>query len=299
MPRLTTPRAYVALVLIVVLWASYPATTKLALRDFQPVFLVTVRCAIASLYLTLMLRRSGTPGVAELGWPALAAFLALGVSGIVVSTHLTYVAIYFTTASNAAILQAATPVMVALGARFYLGERLRGIQWAGVAVSALGVLSVITSGRLATLRLAELRGGDFLVLGALGGWSAYTVYGKRVLASYSPALATTAAYVLGTLLLFPIAVLTAPLFPAPRLASGVAWAVVLYHALLGAVAHVWWYRAVEVVGASRAAIFMNLQPVVGLALAGALLGEQVGGWELAGGALVLLGVALTTRGRER
>jgi drug/metabolite transporter (DMT)-like permease len=40
---------------------------------------------------------------------------------------------------------------------------------------------------------------------------------------------------------------------------------------------------------------MNLQPVVGLVLAMGLLGEQLGVWELVGGALVLGGVALTTR----
>ena len=74
-----------------------------------------------------------------------------------------------------------------------------------------------------------------------------------------------------------------------------AWAVVIYQAFLGAIAHVWWYRAVKEVGASRSAIFMNLQPVVGVLLAWALLGERVGAAELAGGAAVLGGVALTTQ----
>jgi drug/metabolite transporter (DMT)-like permease len=120
------------------------------------------------------------------------------------------------------------------------------------------------------------------------------VYGKRVLRTYSPALATTAAYVLGTVVLIPLAVVTAPLFPAPRLGSGIAWVVILYQAILGAVAHVWWYRAVDVVGPSPASVFMNLQTVVGLALAAVLLGEGVGAWQIAGGILVLAGVVLTT-----
>ena len=47
-------------------------------------------------------------------------------------------------------------------------------------------------------------------------------------------------------------------------------------------------------GPSRAAIFMNLQPMVGLLLAWVLVGEAIGWPEVAGGALVLLGVALTT-----
>jgi len=51
----------------------------------------------------------------------------------------------------------------------------------------------------------------------------------------------------------------------------------------------------DVVGPSRAAIFMNLQPLVGLALAAVLLGEDIGGWQIAGVGCVLGGVALTAR----
>src|SRR2546425_11061073 len=157
------------------------------------------------------------------GAPAVLAIIVLGVAGIWGSTQFSYVAIYYTTAGNVVILQAAPPVMVALGARFYLGERLATRQWLGVVVSVFGVLLVITSGRLGALRLEELRAGDFIALGSLIGWSIYTVYGKRVLAILSPALATTGAYVAGTLLILPTALLTAPLFPAPRPGSLTAW----------------------------------------------------------------------------
>jgi drug/metabolite transporter (DMT)-like permease len=119
-----------------------------------------------------------------------------------------------------------------------------------------------------------------------------------VLGRYSPLLATTAAYVMGTLTLVPITVITTPLFPPPVFGSLLGWTVVSYHAVLGAIAHVWWYRGIETVGASRTAIFMNLQPVLGIALAAALTGEQIGPWQLVGGALVVGGVALTTTPRR-
>jgi drug/metabolite transporter (DMT)-like permease len=298
-PGLSQTRAYGALLLIVALWGSYPAMAKLALRDFPPIALGTVRCAIASMFLVLLLARAGAGTMREITPAALRAFAVLALTGIVGSTQLTYLSLYYTTASNVVILQVATPVMVALGARLYLGERLTRLQWLGVGLSAFGVLLVITEGRLANLRPEELRAGDFINLAALAGWSAYTVYGKRVLATYSPALATTAAYVLGTLVLIPLTAVTAPLFPAPRLGSPVAWLVILYQALLGAVAHVWWYRAVEVIGPSLAAVFMNLQPVIGLALAAVLLAEAIGGWQIGGALLVLGGVALTTRIKPR
>jgi drug/metabolite transporter (DMT)-like permease len=143
--------------------------------------------------------------------------------------------------------------------------------------------------------VADLHAGDFIALASLASWAVYTVFGKRVLATYSPLLATTAAYALGTLLILPTAAITAPLFPAPRLGSLTAWMAVAYQGLLGAIAHIWWYRAVQVVGPSQAAIFTNLQPIVGIVLAPLLLGERIGPWHVAGTLFVLAGVALTTR----
>jgi drug/metabolite transporter (DMT)-like permease len=294
-PATSQTRAYAALVAIAVLWGSYPATAKLALGDFPPFFLAAVRCTVASGLLVLLQARAGADATRGLDVPALRAILVLGVAGIWGSTQFSYVAIYYTTAGNAVILQAATPVMVALGARLYLGERLEPRQWLGVAVSVFGVLLVVTSGRLATLRLDELRPGDFIVLASLIAWSTYTVYGTRVLGTLSPAVATTGAYVAGTLLILPTALVAAPFYPSPRLHSLVAWAVVGYQGVLGAVAHVWWYRAVQVVGPSRSAIFLNLQPLVGVGLAAALLREPIGLWQILGVASVLAGVGLTTR----
>ena len=238
MPGLSQTRAYLALVAIVVLWGSYPATGKLAVEDFTPFFLSAVRGTVASSFLLVLLLRSGERVARGLTRASLRIFLVLGAAGIWGSTQWSYVGYYHTTAGNAAILQAAAPAMVVLAARVYLGERLRARQWLGVAVSAFGVLLVVTSGRFAALRLEELRAGDFITVASLTGWAVYTVYGKRVLGELSPALATTGAYVVGTLLILPTTVVTAPFYPAPRLATPIGWAVVLYQGILGAVAHV-------------------------------------------------------------
>jgi drug/metabolite transporter (DMT)-like permease len=248
---------------------------------------------IASTFLVALLARSGAETVRGLGPHSIRSFVLLGVLGLLLSTQLSYIGYAYTTAANAAILQAATPVLVALGARAFLGERLRRRQQAGVAISALGVLVVVTDGGLMMLGLEELRAGDFITMVGLFAWTAYTLYGKRVILTHSPAVTTTAAYVAGTCLLVVEAALSAPLFPRPVMTAR-AWLVVVYHALFGAVAHIWWYRAVERVGASRAAVFMNLTPIVGVVLATTLLDEPVGVWEILGVLLVLGGVALTT-----
>ncbi|HEX9125933.1 MAG TPA: EamA family transporter [Methylomirabilota bacterium] len=292
--------AYAALTLISVLWGSYPAFAKLALVAFPPLVLVVLRCGIASVFLAVLLLRRGWSEFTALRWRDLGPLAFLGFAGIFVSTGGTYLAIAFTTASSAVLLQPATPVMVAIGARLYLGkgpggERLGRLQWAGVACSAVGVGLIITKGSWRAIMHLNLRPGDFILLAAQVGWAVYTVYGKRVLARHSPVVATTAAYILGSLMLLPLPFLTARLFAAPDFTSPVAWGVVFYQAILGSVAHIWWYEAVHAVGPSRSAVFMNLQPVVGVLLAWAMLGERITLSSLLGGAAVLTGVALTSR----
>ena len=287
--------AYTALSLIAALWGSYPAFAKLALVAFPPLVLVAIRCSIASIFLCALLFRRGSSEFTALRWRDLGPLAFLGFAGIFVSTGGTYLAIAFTTASSAVLLQPATPVMVAIGARLYLGERLRPLQWAGVACSAAGVGLIITKGSWHAVMHLDLRPGDFVLLLSQVGWAAYTVYGKRVLARHSPIVATTTAYVLGSLMLLPLPFITARLFPAPDFSSPAAWGVVVYQAILGSIAHIWWYEAVHAVGPTRSAVFMNLQPVVGILLAWAMLGERIGLSGVLGGAAVLAGVALTTR----
>ena len=299
-PRVSAQaRAYVALLLIVALWASYPAAIKIALADMSPLVMAALRCTIASIFLVILLLRSGADTTRALAPGGVRAFVILGITGIFISTQGSYLAISWTTASNVVLLQAASPVMISIGARFYLGERLHPMQWLGVAVSAAGVLLVITDGRLWTLRPADLNSGDLLNIGTLAGWSAFTVYSKRVLAVYPAAMVTTGAYLVGTLLIVPTAIVTAPLFPASRWGSPVAWGVVIYQAIAGAVAHVYWSRAVHVVGPAKASVFLNLQPVLGLVLASLLLREHIGPWPLMGGACVLAGVTLTSTPRKK
>lgn len=299
MPAGGQTRPYLILSLIAALWGSYPVFAKIALAHFPPYVLVSLRTSLASVFLAVLLFRRGFDDFRALSWGDLRTFAYLGFTGIFVSTGGTYLGIAFTTASSAALLQAASPVMVALGAWLYLKERLRRRQWAGVILSALGVVMVVTRGSWRSIVHLELLPGDFIILLGQAGWAIYTVYGKRVLAVHSPAVATTAAYVLGSLMLLPVPFLTARFFPAPDWASPTGWAVVAIQGILGAIAHVWWYEGVHRVGASRAAIFMNLQPVVGVVLAWVMLGESIEPAEIAGGFAVLAGVGLTTRGGPR
>jgi drug/metabolite transporter (DMT)-like permease len=285
---------YAGLVLVVLIWGSYPSLVKVALRDMAPFTLAVLRCLLASILLLVLVWRGRSEGEAPITRADLPGLLVLGLTGITLATGTFYLAVDLTTASNAVILTATTPVFVAVGGHLFFHQRLGRRQWAGVAASALGVLLTVTRGDLRLLE-APPRAGDGLALLGQVAWAIYTLRGQRILARLSPRVATTAAYLVGTAALIPVAAIAAPAFPPTRFDSLPAWGVVLFQGTIGTLSHVWYYRGVRAVGPAVTAIFMNLQPLVGVALATVLLGETVSVAQAAGAALVLGGVWLTTR----
>jgi len=77
-----------------------------------------------------------------------------------------------------------------------------------------------------------------------------------------------------------------------------AFAAIAYAGIFpAALGFIFWNRAVAEVGGNRAGQFMHLMPAFGTILAVIFLGEQPGLHHLAGIALILLGIFLTTRVR--
>jgi drug/metabolite transporter (DMT)-like permease len=291
-------RTFLLLIVVVIIWGSYPTLVKLALRDMPPFTLAALRCVLASALLSGLLWRDTGQGESPVSRADLPGLVVLGVSGITVSTAIFYWAVSLTTAANAVILTASTPVLVAVGGHLFFGEQLRPRQWAGVACSAGGVLLTVTRGELRLLESPPHLGDGIVVAGQVA-WATYTLCGKRVLTRLSPRVATTAAYVIGTALLVPIAIFLAPAFPPATVTSATAWGVVVFQATLGTLSHIWYYRGVQTVGPAVTAIFMNLQPLVGVLLATLLLGEQLSLAQGLGGGAILLGVWLATRSGRR
>jgi drug/metabolite transporter (DMT)-like permease len=94
----------------------------------------------------------------------------------------------------------------------------------------------------------------------------------------------------------PLVLLAAPQLvatPWPALPLG-AWGAVAYSGLLAlAVAYLFWYRGVRVIGPTRSGMYSNLQPVVALIVAWLALGEAPTGLQVAGAFAIMAGIFLT------
>jgi drug/metabolite transporter (DMT)-like permease len=132
-----------------------------------------------------------------------------------------------------------------------------------------------------------------LVVGAVVSWAAYTVLARPVLARQRP-LRVTAFSMLGgvpPLMLVSVPALIAE--PWGRLPVS-AWLAVLYSGGLSiALSYLLWNRGLLRVGGSRTAVYVNLVPVVAVLAAFAFLGESLGWLQIAGGAVIFVGIVLT------
>ncbi|MDQ5903990.1 MAG: hypothetical protein QG672_1583, partial [Pseudomonadota bacterium] len=135
--------------------------------------------------------------------------------------------------------------------------------------------------------------GEWLIVGCVLCWTAYTFIGRSATKTLSPLAATLHASLVGAALLGTVAVVQGDINLGDW--SWRVWASVLFLAVCGtALGFTWFADGVRVIGAARASAFINLVPVFAVLQAAVLLDERLGMAVLAGGALVIAGVWLTT-----
>jgi drug/metabolite transporter (DMT)-like permease len=284
---------YAKLLLVILFWAGNFPLGKLALGELSPLALTGTRALIAAPLLFVVARLSA-PLRTALRRRDYEAFTVLGLTGLVANTTIWYWGLRHTTALNAGIISASSPIFVALAAGALLGDRLSPRAWAGVGLSVAAVLVTIAKGSLATLLSLSMNRGDLIILASQTAWIAYSLYSRAAASTLPPVWVMTGANTVGALALVPLSLAVDGPWPAPWRAP-IGWAVVLYAAGPITLGHLWFYQVVRRIGPGRAATFLNLMPFVVIVLSWALLGEAVHAYHVLGAALVITGVVLTTR----
>ena len=273
----------------VALWGATPLATKVAVADLDPLAVGLLRTLLAGMVALLLillgrvaLPRSGR-GRAYLAVSALGGFVAFPL--------LFSYGIQLTTAGHGALLLGILPVLTGLIAAL-LERRLPGGRWWwGCTVAVAGTALLVGARFNLSLEGGSLR-GDLLVLASAVAASAGYVTGARAARETGAWAVTLWGLVLGSLVLLPV--LPFALAAGDLAAVGApAWGAVLYMALLCSIlAYAAWYWALGQGGIGRTGLAQFAQPLVGVALAVALLGEAVTWPMVAAATAILAGVAL-------
>ena len=281
------------LVITMVIWGSTFVVTKGINDQVQPFTLAFVRVAIGAVVLLIFAWVRQARGGSHTRWSALpwGTMVTMGLIGVVLYYAVFNYSLVYTSASQGALVQSCIPAMTALVAVVWLREHASALRWSGIVLSMVGVL-IVFSGADAQAGSGSLL-GNLLMFASAVLWGVYTSMAKRV-ARYDAIQVTAGIIGAGALLLLPLAgfEIAAGAMPQVNLQG---W---LGMAYLGAgasgLAYMMYSAALKHVDASEAGVYTNLIPIVGVIM-GMVLGEPLSLRAIVGGAVVLVGVWLTSR----
>lgn len=279
--------AYAALACAGLLWGLGFPLGKTALAYMPVGAMITFRFAIAALALLPVLF---TPSVRGLLQPR--RLLQLTIAGalyVPVQFAVQFEGLARTSVSHASLMVALLPGMIAIASALVLRRSLTKPVWAAIALSVGGAALVAGgNGRGASIA------GDMLVLLSLFAAIAWILFTERFLADVPAAPATALMLIIGTLLLAAVE-MPAHVHDFARAYPAQAWgAVAVSGVFCTALTTMLWNAALRRVDASRAGVFINLEPIAGAFCGVLFFGDTFGLPLLIGAALVLAGAFFVT-----
>ena len=279
--------AFLALAAAGVFWGMGFPLGKLALRETDAAHVVLLRFAVAALVaLPFALRGRDTRALFRSPVVLLAGAL-YGVAFLVQFEGLARVSV-----TLAALLVGVMPALIALSARF-LGERVSGASWIGVAAATLGAVLIAGKPGGAGTPL-----GVALSLAALVIFLAWLFVLRKAPATAAPMAIPAVTVVVAAATILPIALV---MHGAPKLDLSVgAWAGIvgqgLFSTLLATAA---WQFGSARVGSASAGVFINIEPLMGAAIGVLLFGDHLTLALGVGGLLILVGSFVVVLGEKQ
>jgi drug/metabolite transporter (DMT)-like permease len=275
------------LITVVLIWGFNFALMKVMYRYFFPITFNAIRFVISSTAMVLILKARGDrvlPDRKDMG-----RVMWLGFLGNTLYPFIFVLGLDRTKAGNAALLMALTPVFA-----FLIGVGMKKEQFSmgvliGIILSLSGAAAIVLFGR-AEVSFSDSWQGDLLMIAAAAFWAWQSVESTRLLPKYGPIRLTVFAMTAGSAILVPLSI---PWILSQdwRSVPLVGWLGVAYSALLSITySYFIWAYAIDTIGVAHTSVFNNVTPIVALVAGWLLLSEKPLPTQLAGVALVLVGV---------
>ncbi|HEY3304326.1 MAG TPA: EamA family transporter [Candidatus Binatia bacterium] len=232
-------------------------------------------------------------------WPPRQAWFPLvlmSLTGVFAFNAVLYIGLRHTSAINATLVNATTPVTTALIAWLVIGEEITRRRVAGILLSFAGIGWIVSHGSLDTLLNLNFNVGDVIVFFATSLWGFYMVMAKPTMRHLSPLALTSMTTIIGALFLLPAATMELRAHPADLWRSEVILAFLYLGIFPSFLSFLMWNRSIRTFGPGRASLAYNTLPLFAVILAGIFLDEALQVYQIAGGIVIIVGVLIGTRG---
>jgi len=288
---------YLKLAAVTMIWGATFVAGRYLAADVEPLLAATLRFVLASAallgFMALARVRLARPSARQLAQLAM-----LGFCGIFFYNLCFFYGLHYINASRASLIVALNPAVIGLGSWWLFKERLGTARCLGIALCLGGAGAVIISHNPQVLQgAANAWLGDLLIFGCVLGWGAYSLFSRSLNQSLGPLQTVTWSILLGTAMLTVTTLvggkLTLKALSAIHLPQMLS---LLYLGVFGsALAYIAWYDGIRRIGATRAGVFIALNPLTAVICGALLLGEQLTAPMLLGGAVILLGIYLCNK----
>jgi len=287
--------AFSAILSATVLWGLSHVITKFVVAEFDPFAVVALRItAGAVLIVAIQKLRGRILGPLLMRWKEI---LPLAFTGIFVSQFGFILGLSLTRPEHGALIYTLSPIITALLAVIFRGDRLGRWQVVGIAIAFSGAVLLVSGGGV------EIRAdyilGDLIMLGAVTGWSYYTVFSVTFVKENGTLNTLAAAFVYAA----PIAWIFGfvPVLQQDfSNISTVGWVSFSYLVLLATVLTTYLFTtSLKHLNPTTVAVFVYLQPVVTATGAWLLLKQPITVHFLMSASLVMTGLIIFTFFRRK
>jgi drug/metabolite transporter (DMT)-like permease len=286
--------SWVTLVFCNLIWSFHFTSIKLTQDQVGPYFTVWAPMLLATVFLAPFAIRDFKKAKKKV--KDVLIFIQLGALGAFPSQVFMTYGTQYSTASNAAILVLALPVITTVFAFLILKEKMNGLRWASFAIAILGVILCSTN----DIRQMDLSSkyalGNVLIFLAIVGNAYYNVGCKKVAERFTEREMIFYTYLVLVVMLTPLVLHYEPwMFARVPHFTTKTWlgmaSLTLFHNFLSMLL---FFMVLKYLDAIQVALSNYMVSFLGLPIAAFVLGESLSVQSIIGGVLVLIATLILT-----
>ena len=279
---------YISLLAATLLWASSFIALKTAFTVYDPMLVIFGRMFVALIFILIFLKPLRNIQFRRRDFKYL---LFLGLCEPCLYFVFEALALKHTSASQAGMITATLPLIVAIPAWFFLKEQMTPRIWTGFILAIAGVC-LLSIGSEITENAPNPLLGNFLEFMAMVAASGYIITMRYLSTSYHSLFITSFQAFIGTLFYFPLLFLPTTELPDTFVAVP-AFSIIYLGIFVTFGAYGCYNYAVSQIPASQATAFINLIPVFTLIMGVLILGDVLTPLQIGAALLVFLGIYIS------